>query len=513
MNKQSVQKSRKFKYGSVAVLFTAAVIAAVIALNVVVSALTQTLSLYVDMTSEDLYSISDACETMISDLENDHKDDVVPLHYDIIFCAPFDTLENSATTKMIYEFARKLEAQYPNLITIDYIDIITYPTLAEKYTTTAADTVKTTDVIVQSTNTGNFRKFAEAAFFVTAESDGSLFAFNGELKFVSAFLQLAGEYNPVAVFLSGHGEEDASAMQVLFDSAGFSVMNLDLQKGNAEAGLAPGALPEYAKVLIINGPLYDYIGDNDDGFVNEIAVIDDFLEIKDDGSSGNLMVFMNADSAGKLPELETYLLEWGIQFGEATLKDAASSSSVDGQTVIATLPTEGLGASLHTSLRELPSLPLTIVKNACPIYQVYENRDGRMVSSVLTTTKSAEAYPASGEGDPVRGQFDLMSIVRETRYVNNEECFSYVLACGSTAFGNSTYMAQRQYGNSDILFSAMRAFGKDYVPIDIDFKVLDDIGLSISTAQANGWTVALVAIVPIVMLVLGMYVYIRRKHL
>ena len=511
MNKQSVAQSRKFKYGSVAVLFTTAVIAAVIALNVVVTALTQTLSLYVDMTSKDLYSISDACDDIITDLMTTHENDVVPLHYDIIFCAPYDTLENTETTKMIYTFARRLESKYPSLISIDYIDIITYPTLAEQYTTTAADTVKTTDVIVASSNTGNYKKYAQAAFFVTAESTGNLFAFNGELKFVSAFLQLAGEYNPVAVFLSGHGESDASAMQALFDSAGFEVMNLDLQKGNDT--LAPGQLPEYAKVVIINNPLYDYIGDNDDGLINEISVIDDFLEIKDDGSSGNLMVFMNADSAGKLSELETYLLEWGIQYGEATLKDTSSSSSVDGQTIIATLPTEGLGASLHTSLRELPSVPLTIVKNACPIYQVFENRDSRYVSSVLTTTKSAEAYPADGKGEPVRGQFDLMTLSRETRYVDNEQCYSYVLACSSADFAASTYMAQRQYGNSDILFAAMRAFGKDTVPADIDFKVLDDIGLSISTAQANGWTIALVAVVPIIMLVLGSYVYIRRKHL
>ena len=511
MKKQSISQSRKFKYGSVAVLFTAAVIAAIVVLNVVATALTQKLSLYVDMTSKDLYSISEACDAMIDDLIEDHANDVVPLHYEILFCAPFDTLENSQTSKMIYSFARKLEATYPDLISVDYIDIITYPTLAEQYTTTTAATVKTTDVIVKSSNTDGYRKYADIAFFVTAESDGSVFAFNGELKFVSAFLQLAGEYNPVAVFLSGHGEADSSAMQVLYDAAGFDVMQLDLQKGNEE--LAPGQLPDYAKVLIINNPLFDYIGANEDGLVNEIAVIDDFLEIKEDGTSGNLMVFMNADSAGKLPELETYMLEWGIQFGEATLKDNASSSSVDGQTIIASLATDGLGASLHKTLRELPSVPLTIVKNACPIYQVFTDRDGRHVSSVLTTTKSAEAYPSDGEGDPVRGQFDLMTVVQEMRYVNNKECVSYVLACGSADFGNSTYMAQRQYGNSDILFSAMNAFGKDNVPINIDFKVLDDIGLSISTEQANGWTIAIVAIVPIAMLIWGTYVYIRRKHL
>ena len=92
-------------------------------------------------------------------------------------------------------------------------------------------------------------------------------------------------------------------MQVLYDAAGFEVMLLDLQKGTDT--LAPGQLPDYAKVLVINNPLFDYIGANDDGLVNEIAVIDDFLEIKEDGTSGNLMVFMNADNAGKLDGART----------------------------------------------------------------------------------------------------------------------------------------------------------------------------------------------------------------
>lgn len=514
MKKQSVTQSRKFRYGTVAALLTTAVIAAVIVLNVVVTALTQRFSLYVDMTGEDLYSVSEACSGMIDELLSSHKDDTVPLHYDIIFCQPFDTLENTQQTKMVYEFAQKLQAKYPDVISLDSIDIITYPSLAEQYKTTTADTVKTTDVIVQSAT--GFRKYGIAAFYVFAESDNSVFAFNGELKFTSALLQLAGEYNPAAVFLSGHGEKDSSALQLLFDAAGFDVLNLDLQKGvkDDKWDLAPGELPEYAKVIIVSNPQYDYIGVNDDGIVNEIDVIDNFLEIKDDGTSGNLLVFMNADSAGKLPELETYLVEWGIQFGQAVLKDESSSTSVDHQTIIASLPEEGLGSSLHTALRELSSTPLTIVKNACPIYQLWENKNSRMVSSVLTTTKTAEAYPADGTGDPVRGQFDLMTIVCETRYINNEPCYAYVVACSSANFADSAYMAQRQYGNSDILYAAMRlAFGKDNVPIDIDFKVLDDVGLSISTEQANGWTVAIVTIVPAIMLILGTYVYIRRKHL
>ncbi|MBO4228767.1 MAG: Gldg family protein [Clostridia bacterium] len=507
-------ESRKFKYGTVAVLFTVAVIVAVLVLNVVISALSQRFSLYVDLTSKDIYSVSKACSDLIDNLIDSHKDDPEPLHYEIKFCAAADELNASSETKMVYEFTLRLKAKYPDLISISHLDIITHPTLVEKYKTTAADSVKTTDVIVES-STG-FRKYAIAAFYVFAESDNSVFAFNAEMKFTSAFLQLAGEYNPRAVFLTGHGEADATPLASLFDAAGFDVFLMDLQTGFSDGTMQiePGRLPDNTKVVVIMNPKFDYIGYNSDGLVNEIAVLDDFLEIRDDGSAGNLMLFLSPENAGKLPELESYLTEWGVQFGQAILKDTASSSSVDSQTIIATLPEEGVGASLHTSLRELSSVPLTIVKNAGPIYQLWELNGTRNVSSVLTTTKTAEAYPSDGEGDPVRGQFDLMTLIRDRRYINNRSCYASVLVCSSANFADSAYMAQRQYGNSDILYSAMRLlFGIDNVPIDIDFKVFDDIGLSISTEQADGWTVFLCAVVPVAMLILGTVVFIRRKHL
>ena len=512
----TTMKTRKFKYGSVAVLFTVAVILAVIVFNVVLSALTQKFSLYVDMTSSDLFSISDECDRVMDELMETHKDDVVPLHYYIKFCTPFDTLENSEETKLVYNCAKELAAAYPELITIEYIDIITHPSLKEPYVTTAASTVKLTDVIIESAT--GYRKLGIESFYTTDSSTGTVYAFNAELRFISAFLQLAGEYNPRAVFLVGHGETLNSAMMELFSIAGYDVVALDLQKGieSEELTLAPGELPDYAKVLVINAPKYDYIGANDDGLVNEIDVISRFLEVKSDATAGNLIVNMNASSAGDLPELEAYLAEWGIAFGAATLKDSASATSPDAQTIIATLPTdaESLGASMHAALREnLSSVPMIIVKNACPIYQLFSAGNYREVSSVLTTTKTAEAYAADGEGEAVRGQFDLMTISRELRYVDNEPVASHVLACSSTNFCDAEYILQNQYGNADIMMTAIREFGRDTVPIDLDFKVLDDMGLSISTKEATAWTVVVACIVPVIMLVMGTVVYIRRKHL
>ena len=106
-----------------------------------------------------------------------------------------------------------------------------------------------------------------------------------------------------------------------------------------------------------------------------------------------------------------------------------------------------------------------------------------------------------------------MTLSRETRVVDNESVYSHVLACGSTAFVQNTYLLKNSYGNRDILYAAMNAFNRDMVPIDISYKYFDDNSISISTTQANTWLIALSIVIPAAVLITGSVVWIRRRHL
>ena len=482
---QGFFQSRKFKYGTVSVLLTVVVIAAVIVLNVIFTALSSRYGWYVDMTRTDVFSMSESTIDLLKDLEGSYK---------IIFCMPLDKLSENTTSKMIYTCARDLEMRLDN-VTIEYLDVNTYPDTASKYKLTSTESIYTTDVIIES-ETGH-KKYSQEAFFMLSSEDSSVIGFNGELKFASAMMQLAGMYHPMAVFTSGHGETYPEGLGMLFESAGFDIKIVNLTEE---------VLPENAKVIVINAPQFDFIGYNEDGITNEISVLDDFLE-----NHGSLMVFKGSDTP-YFPELEEYLEEWGIQFGDAVLKDMDSSTTSDGLTIKATLPTEGTGASLHQTMRELSSVPMTIVKDASPIYQLYETKNNRSISSVLTTSKTAQAFSSENE-EAVRGQFSLMTLSMQTDYVNNEPTYSYVLACSSASFADSVYMSQSAYGNRDIIYASMRLFGVDQVPVDIRFKQFEDNALTISTAEASTWTVALVAVIPVLILAVGTVVWVKRRHL
>ena len=90
---------------------------------------------------------------------------------------------------------------------------------------------------------------------------------------------------------------------------------------------------------------------------------------------------------------------------------------------------------------------------------------------------------------------------------------SYVLACGSTEFVSKELMESNAYGNTDLLLSALRTMGQEPVPVGITFKAFADKTIdTITTAESTQYTVILTVIPPVVALIAGIFVIVRRKN-
>lgn len=477
---------KQFKYGAVAITFTIVFVAAIIALNVIFTSLSQTYMWYVDMTKAQLYTVSEEMRIIMDDLDPN-------TNIEFVFCAPFDKVEENLYQKQVLTLMQNLEREY-DFVTVSYIDIITNPSSAQPYRTTAASTIKTTDIII--TNGHDYRVHTIESFYTFAESDNRVFAFNGEYKIISAILQLQGD-KLIAYFTNNHGEKvEKSALWSLFEEAGFEVATIDLSKEDID---------ERAKVVIINGPKYDFWGVNDP--VNEIKKVDDFID-----RHGSLMIFLDPTSQ-EMPEIEELMYEWGIGFDRSVIKDLSSAISVNGTALVAEYTTDGLGASIHATLRtSLDNPPMTIVNYSRPILKL-DHQHGKNITPILTTTNNAVAYSVDDDSYIKDGPFNLMILSAEMRYINNEQMFTYVVAGGTSQFGDSAYLTGGRYGNRDILHSIMKALGKEKVPIGLDFKVYQDTSLDITTAQATQWTVIFSIIMPAIVAAAGIVVWARRRHL
>ncbi len=517
--KQSLKKSlfsdRRFKYGSLAVGLTAAFIALMVALNAVIYALAYTYGWYIDLTGDRYYGITDKSKEVLDDVLTDD------VKVKIIFCQAKDRVLDDSAGYYVYRCVETYKKAYPNNVQVEFLDIVSRPDLAEKYTTQLGTPIYQTNVIMETNQSSGFKLLTYSNFYTIDTDTGSVYAFNGERRFTSYIISLCTEA-PKCYFIEGHGEDiytvkgDASetspnAIYELMVDAGFDVQTIDLRTA--------GSNLNDAKVVVINDPVYDYQSNVENG-ENEIEKLRKFMS---DGS-GNIMVFLspeNAASESKLVNLKSWLHEWGISVSSGEVNDKAHSLNQEGTAVIADYPiSNDFGPSLHINLRPAGTTPpYTVINNPLAITTHWQEKNDRgylasgnkEYSPVLYSY--AQSVLKSGESEKA-GAYAIASLVRQTKYdpTTAQELSTYMFV-SSTGYTAEEYLHSNAYGNKDIIFQLAVQMGKKLVPMDIDFKVFESNELTVSTAQAYTITVIVSAVIPLLIAATGIVVYRKRKRL
>lgn len=491
-----MQKRRRLKYGSFAVAITAAVVALVVVINAIFTALATKNMWYIDMTERDLYTPNESAMSLLEAYRGSEELDIT-----FTFCLPEDQLVQNEMVNMVNNLVKRYAKEF-DFINVEYVDIVNNPQILDKYQGSSLGKPKTTSVIVSNGN--NALLFAIDTFFVSDDGTSStIYAFRGDYTIASAVLRLAGDH-PIAYFVTNHGEDvTATALRSLFVDAGYDVRKIDLQKEDPDPA---------AKVIVINNPKYDYWGASDS--VNELKKISNVLN-----NSGGLMVFMD-ETANPTPNLDLFLEDWGVKFERQSIRDYENGvAGTNGLKMYAQYVTEGTGASLTSAIRALENPPKTVVTGCRPITMLYDDEVGkfftdgtRYISAVLTTAKTAIASPLDGDGESKTGSFNVMTVTVDDRMKDNTSQRAFVLAAGTTAFSDSEYIGGN-YANRDIIFTVMKQFAKRNVPLDIDPKLFSDSSLSLTAAEANRWTVICTVLLPAVVAGIGIFVYTRRRYL
>ncbi len=528
--KNSAFSSRKFKYGSLSVIMTCVVIAAVMIFNGVFKLLADKYLWYTDLTRDEIYTLSDAAVAALGNVDKD-------VH--ILFCDDPDNIEAEYYSKMIYKTALGL-AEKNDYVHVENVNIWREPSAVNKFKTNSKDSIYSTDIIVYSGT--EFRVYSLRSMFYFNDSTSTApWAYQGEKKLVSGILAVTQAESPIACITVNHGEpfmtdsalSETQYLLSLLEDGGYEVQLIDL---------AHQDIPEDCRLIVVYDPQDDFLVADGVSTISEIEKLDRFL----DGTNA-LMVFVNPTTP-VMPNLEEYLEEWGIKFNRhtdnlgttlgTTIRDYSNSLTEDGMTVVGSYATYGLGASLHSDMRTTYP-PKVIFKNAMGIsysdtYQTvwYEDetdssyqfsygsyyKDGisrSMFDVFLSPTTATEVVDTTVVGratatDPIK----LMTLTRESRMVDNEnEDYSYVLACGSTDFLSSTLLLSNTYGNTDLMLSALRATGREFVPVGLDITVFASTEIEIlTTAQANRYTIVLILAPTLITAIAGVYVLVRRKY-
>ena len=480
---------KKLKYGSVAIVFTAVFIAVVVIANIVITSIHIARPMIIDMTTEQIYGISDATRELIGDI-------TAPV--EIVFCMPLDLYEKQQGNvgSMIVSIVKAYTSEFPN-ITIRVLDLVRNPRARNEFTASDISNLQTTSIIVASGGTS--RILSRDSFFTIAQSTGRAMGFRGELQITSAILQVTATDSPIVYFTMGHGETIPSALRKIFDDAGFRALPIDLTQEEID--------PD-AKIIVICNPQKDFIGAASAMERSEIDKIASFLN-----NFGNVMYF-TSPVVGELPEIEDLLKEYGIAFIHDTyVHDEKNSIDMYGLALDAQyIVSNNVGDQLTDSIRKLPSLPKTIVHGAKPIRLLdLGTLSENTVSPVLRTYNTA--FIMSGDEQPIaQGEIDLLVVSQKTRYIDNNPRTSLLLVCGSVNFLADDFLGNPSYSNSDIILNAIRIMANRRVPTDIKWKPFDNNEMIMTLEEQNNWTLTSILVLPSLIAVLGLIVWLRRRH-
>ncbi len=488
---KNICSTKKFKYGSAAVALTAVFCAFVILLNALFTVVSNNNGgFYIDLTGEQFYDLSDKSLQVLSELNQ---------KIEIIFCMTEDKFEDDNLLAYIKRLAGKYSSA-SDKISIVFRDSVKDPVYFNQFKKSSTDTISRYSVIVNCPENKRYVVYHAQNFFKLSYETGEVFAYDGENKFTSAIVQTAVNQTQKAAFITGHGEEKRSTLETLLTEQGYEVSEIDLKRTSQTE------LAQY-NLLVICNPKYDYTGiaDENEGRVNEIGMLNTYLT----GNFGNLMVFISPDTPN-LKEFSGFLADdWGVSYVSGDVVAESSLMAVDttGLYFIGTpAENDGDGTKIHSEVTS-SGADITIFANSTPLYVMFEENAAKKVSPVYTSSKNSVLY-REGAAQQVP-TIPLMTVSTYTKMINSKEYSSRVLVCGSTVFLNT--LSDNSFSNADILKSAFVQMGNENVVTGIDYKVVEDTALTVTGDLFKKYTTALGSIIPIIIAIIGVVVYIKRK--
>lgn len=521
-------QNKSVRYGSLSAGLTIAVIAVIVVLNVIVSSVFSLVGADLDMTADNLFEVSQETYALLDKVNAEEN------HVTVYFLADPDQLSEVATgnhgytssglwgMKYIHSLALELDEKY-DYISVDYIDLSkegyrvkeivgeVYASLSigsayiivDNYT---PERDSKGDIILgedgkPASYWHNYRLYTRNDFYDFNLTTYGVIGFKGDYRFCSTILSLTNEKAPTAYFLTGHGESvgtytmgeestsfgDAASLRALLHDCGYNIRHINLQYEDFDAD-------DEQALAVIYSPKSDYLSGSLSS-ANEIAKLEAFLS----EANHSLMVFADPDTR-VLPNLEGFLEEkGGVALSSDKLKnDGSSSITVDGYSLV--------GEYNHAD-DPLSSALAPVWEDGKVIFRLARNiriTDPSKAKAVYKLPGGTRSEADDGSEEALaEGALLTVSEVGEG---------SYIMTCGTSRLAHPTYTENTGYLNRSLICTAAGVVTSTETAGAVRSRVIPNEGVSLTTHEATVWTVVLAAGLPAVIAVIGICVYVRRRH-
>ena len=469
---------------------TAAFIAVLVVLNVIVFALTEFYGWYVYVAPQ----YEHRAEGVAASYFENEKDKKV----DVIFCMEEDDLRNDIVYNLVWQTACQYKEKYA-FINIKNINIYLEPQEVNRFKEVYdSDGNKigeqniTRDTVIFSSG-DRFTVFRMSDFFFLT-SEQRITAYNGEEFMASGIRYVLDDVRPIVYFTTGHGEQISSAYAQLFVCAGYEMRTIDLSREES-------VLDERASVLVCMNPLYDFEkAAEDSGLHTDIDRLEEFIR-----KGGTFQLFLDPYVRG-LDNLSGLLHTYGLSMKNGTVlrADEKDAVSIDGYTLMPTYASGDAADRIEALVGEVSSSRL-IAKEVSPLTLQEKNDKGFSVQPLLYAGNLSVPYE-NGKAVGEEGAYPFAALSSQKNG-------------GSVALFSGMFMTAQdilqsdQRANRDFFYSLLEYTEEAKTPKGATTLVFESTLLeNLTIAESNRYARILILWVPLAVTLVGAVLLLKRKR-
>lgn len=499
--------SERMKHGAVAKVFTVAFLLVLILCNVLVGAISDRFPSFTrfDLTSSNLNSLSEESLEVVKGIdepttiymignEEDIKNDRIYQAYNVKYSQILNLVQRYAETN--------------SNISYQIIDPDKNPSFISKY---ADENLSSGYVLVESEK--RYKTLLPTDLFtITSEADYETqtmvysYYSTADSAIANALYLTNLDHVPLVAVATGHSEILTSVNSTTNTSALSSFYDL-LEDNNYEVkefNILTDDIPEDASIVMIPTPTTDYTAE-------ELEKLDAFLATEGEATHSLFVTFY--PTQGELPNLTAFLEEWGILVGEPgtlvyetdTSKQYGGAAAIFGEYVAN--DAIQMDSGTYNNLLLPNSMPMSLSDDTHSYTERFVLAQG-----------SATSYASDKEeSNPETSTTPIIVMSQKQWSIGTDFYNANVIACGNSEMFTSQLINTSTFSNGSYLIDLF-AFASDSSDLATGLNVnriqtyAPDVTASDATLRFFGLGIFTIGI-PAVVLVIGLVVFLRRRHL
>ena len=514
--RKSADMQRRLRHGRTARVLTVVVVALVILLNVVFQLVGDRFPLTLDLTGD--YTLSNTSIELAKSVTK-------PI--DIVVFAPEEAFSNTNSAdaqKFTYGFEQPAQAlsefynavkQYKTYsdgkVNVTFIDMNSNPTAVNNYKAYTSDTIESGDILFIS---GDRCKTASVSTDLFT-ADSSSYYTTGQYSFTSTVEQtlatkiksVQDTADRVLTLFTGHSEDSAvmQGLQQVYNLNGYDLEEIDLTK-SAE-------INENTVCAVIPAPTVDYSKD-------EIERLRSWLS-NDSKEGRNLLVFTHPTAS--LPNLYEFLeVEYGLEVTDNLVVETDANRLYAYTSSFATYADIASTDFTKNSAGSAKAMAW-YTRQIIPHWEAKTDTSTQYSVNLVTfadTARLVSADEAAQSQNPTQTAYDGtivgMAVAVKEGYQNTlqVDTVTRVGVCGSAYIPTPNFISVKTAENENLLLDTMSTLTGVVNAINISSKPIETTTVTFSaTARTLVGLILLTVVLPIGLIVTGIVVFLKRRHL